>query len=163
MSKTKALLFISSFIFLSLAACSGGAGKDNGRGDTLTSIDTVAMLRAAETMYHGDLRPDSAVLELFMRMPELRQRGVPDHLSVIGIIPEDRVTIYNIATPEDVFESKRRFLEAEWAIDSTEYLNNSELHDSPDNPQCHIRITYEILPASLHPVDTLYYHSGIEF
>ncbi len=159
----KALLFLSSFISLTLAACSGGAGKDNGKGDTLTSVDTVALLRAVETMYHGDLRPDSAVLELFMRMPELRQRGVPDHLSVIGIIPEDRVTIYNIATPENVFEGKRRFLEAEWAIDSTEYINNAGLHDSPDNSQCHIRITYEILPASLHPVDTLYYHSGIEF
>ncbi len=159
----KALLFISSFISLTLAACSGEMGKNNVRGDTLTSIDTVAMLRAAETMYHGDLRPDSAVLELLMRMPELRQRGVPNHLSVIGIIPEDRVTIYNIATPEDVFEGKRRFLEAEWAIDSTEYINNAELHDSPDNSQCHIRITYEILPARLHPVDTLYYHSGLEF
>ncbi len=159
----KGLLYISSFIFLTLAACSGGAGKDNGKGDTLTSSDTVAMLRAVETMYHGDLRPDSAVLELLMRMPELRQRGVPDHLSVIGIIPEDRVTIYNIATPEDVFEGKRRFLEAEWAIDSTEYINNAELHDSSDNSQCHIRITYEILPASLNPVDILYYHSGMEF
>lgn len=106
-----ALLFISSLISLSLAACSGGIGNDNGRGETLTSVDTVAMLHAAETMNHGDLRPDSAVLEMFMRMSELRQRGVPDHLSVIGIIPEDRVTIYNIATPEDVFKGKRRFLE----------------------------------------------------
>ncbi len=46
-------LFLSSFISLSLAACSGSVERDNGKGDTLTSSDTDAMLHAAETMYHG--------------------------------------------------------------------------------------------------------------
>lgn len=35
----KGLLSISLLISLTLAACGGGVGRDNGRGDTLASAD----------------------------------------------------------------------------------------------------------------------------
>ena len=149
-----------------LAACGGGVGRDNGRGDTLASADVIAMLSEVEPMYVDDERPDSAVLEMFVRLPEFQQRGVPERLSLIepnSAIPEDRVTLFNIATPEELFGGKRRFLEAEWAVDSTEYLRHADLPTSPNGFQCHLRISYEILPDTLIPVDTLYHHEGLEF
>ena len=166
MSKITTLPFISLLISLMLAACGGGVGRDNGRGDTFASADNIAMLREVETMYVGDERPDSAVLEMFMRLPEFLEHGVPEHLSLIGpnsTIPEDRATLFNIATPEELFGGKRRFLEAEWAVDSTEYLRHIDPPASPDGIQCHLRISYEILPDTLIPVDTLYYDEGFEF
>ena len=158
--------FISLLISLTLAACGGGVSRDSGKGDTLALADTIAMLSEVETMYVGDERPDSAVLEMFMCLPEFQERGVPLHLSLIGSnsnIPEDRVSLFNIATPEELFGGKRRFLEAEWTIDSTEYLRHIYPPFSPDGFQCHLRISYEILPDTLITVDTLYYHDGIEF
>ena len=67
MSKMKSLPFISLLISLMLPACCGGVGRDNGRGDTLASSDVIVMLRGVETMYVSDERPDSAVLDMFMR------------------------------------------------------------------------------------------------
>ena len=141
-------------------------GRDNGRGDTHASANVIAMLGEVETMYVGDKRPDSAVLEMLMRLPEFQERGVPERLSLIGpnsTMPEDRVTLFNIATPEELFGGKRRFLEAEWTVDSTEYLRHIDLPASPDGSQCHLRISYEIHSDTLIPVDTLYHHDGIEF
>ena len=155
-----------ALVFLMLAACGGGVGRDNGRGDTLASADNIAMLSEVETIYVGDERPDSAVLEMSMRLPEFQERGVPEHLSLIGPnsdIPEDRVTLFNIATPEELFGGKRRFLEAEWAVNSTEYLRHIDQSNSPGGAQCHLRISYEIHSDTLIPVDTLYHHDGIEF
>ena len=166
MSKMKTIPFISLLISLMLAACGGGVGWDNGRGDTLASADTFAMLREVETMYVVEERPDSAVLEMCMRLPEFQQRGVPERLSLIGpnsTMPEDRITLFNIATPEKIFGGQHRFLEAEWAVDSTEYLRHIDQPASPDGSQCHIRISYEIFPDTLIPIDTLYHHDGIEF
>lgn len=54
MSNMKSFLFISLLISLTLAACDGGVGRDNGKGDTLASADAIAMLREVETMYIGD-------------------------------------------------------------------------------------------------------------
>ena len=166
MNKMKTIPFISLLISLMLAACGGGVGRDNGRGDTLASVDVIATLSEVETMYIGDERPDSAVLEMFMRLPEFQERGVLEHLSLIGpnsTFPEDRVTLFNSATPEELFGGTRCFLEAEWAVDSTEYLRHIDPLATPDGSQCHLRISYEILPDTLIPVDTLYHHDGIEF
>ena len=166
MHKLKGLLYISLLFSHTLAACGGGVGRDNGRGDTLASADVIAMLREVETMYVGDECPGCAVLEMFMRLPEFQERGVPERLSLIGpnsTFPEDRVTLFNIATPEEILGGKRRFLEAEWAVDSTEYLRHIDPPASPSGFQCHLRISYEILPDTLIPIDTLYHHDGIEF
>ena len=162
MSKMKSLPSISLLISLLLAACGGGVGRDNGRGDTLASSDGIVMLRGVETMYVGDERPDSAVLEMFMRLPEFQQRGVPEHLSIIGIIPEDRITICNYASSEDIIGKKRRFLEAEWRADGNEFLSNAD-PPLPNPSKGFLRMSYEILPDTLIPVDSFYYDEVFEF
>ena len=50
MHKLKLLLFISLLFSLSFAACGGRGEKDNVRGDTPASSNTIAMLREVETM-----------------------------------------------------------------------------------------------------------------
>ena len=69
---------MSLLISLTLVACGGGESRDNVRGDTPAPSDTFAMLREVETLYAGDERPDSAVLEMFMRVSEFKERGVPE-------------------------------------------------------------------------------------
>lgn len=161
----KSLPFISLLIALTLTACGGGVGRDNGRGDTLASADTIAMLREVETMCVGDERPDSAVLVMFMRLPEFHRRGVPEHMSLIGpnsAIPEDRVTLFNIAAPEELFGGKRRFLEAEWAVDGNEFLIDAD-PPLPKPSKGFLRIFYEILPDTLILDDSFYYDEDFEF
>ena len=165
MSKMKTLPFISLLISLMLASCGGGVGRDNGRDDTLASADVIAMLSEVETMYVGDECPGSAVLEMFMRLPEFLKRGVPERLSLIGpnsTIPEDRVTICNYASSEDIIGKKRRFLEAEWRADGNEFLSNAD-PPLPNPSKGFLRMSYEILPDTLLPVDTFYYDEGFEF
>ena len=161
----KCLLYISLLFSHTLAACGGGVGRDNGRGDTLASADVIAMLREVETMYVGDECPGSAVLEMFMRLPEFQERGVPERLSLIGpnsTFPEDRVTLFNIATPEEILGGKRRFLEAEWRADGNEFLSNAD-PPLPNPSKGFLRMSYEILPDTLIPVDSFYYDEGFEF
>lgn len=147
-------------------ACNSGADKDNDKNDDYTSADTIAVLRMVETKYSGDERPDSAILRRFVRLTEFQKRGVPEHLSLIGpnsVIPEDRIGLLNIATADEIFSGRRRFLELSWSIDSTEYIANDATGCNPDGNTCHITIRYEILPDTLLPVDTLYHHDGMEF
>lgn len=162
----KGLLFISFLIFLMFVACNSGAGRDSDKNDDYTSADTIAVLRMVETMYSGDERPDSAILRRFVRLTEFQKRGVPEHLSLIGpnsIIPEDRIVLLNIATADEIAGDRRHFLESTWAIDSTEYIRNDATGLTPDGNPCHMTVRYELLPDTLLPVDTLYYHDGMEF
>lgn len=152
---------MSLLVSHTLAAC-GGKSRDNVRDDVLTSSDTIALLREVETMYADDQRPDSAVLEMFMRVSEFKERGVPEHLSIIGIIPEDRVTICNYASAEDILGKKHRFLEAEWSADGNEFLGDAD-PSLPYPSKGFLRTSYEILPDTLIPVDSFYYDEGFEF
>lgn len=144
-----------------LNSCNIGS-RDTVRGDIPASSDTIALLREVETMYVGDECPGSAVLEMFMRLPEFQERGVPEHLSIIGIIPEDRVTICNYASAEDILGKKRRFLEAEWRADGNEILGDAD-PPLPNPSKGFLRMSYEILPDTLIPVDSFYYDEGFEF
>lgn len=150
------------------SACNSGAGRDNDKNDdyTSTSADTITVLRMVETMCSGDERPDSAILRRFVRLTEFQKRGVPEHLSLIGpnsVIPEDRIGLLNIATADEIASGRRHFLESTWAIDSTEYIRNEATGLTPDGNPCHMTVRYELLPDTLLPVDTLYYHDGMEF
>lgn len=162
MRKMKGHLLISLLIYLTLVACGSVVGKDNGREETLATADTIAMLREVAAIYAGDERPDSAVLEMFMRLPEFKERGVPEHLSIIGIIPEDRITLCNYASAEDILGKKRRFLEAEWTADGNEFLGDAD-PSLPYPSKGFLRTSYEILPDTLIPVDSFYYDEGFEF
>ena len=147
-------------------ACNNGADKDNDKNDDYTSADTIAVLRMVETKYSGDERPDSAILRRFVRLTEFQKRGVPEHLSLIGpnsVIPEDRIGLLNIATADEIGSGRRLFLESTWAIDCTEYIHNEATDLTPDGNPCHMTVRYELLPDTLLPVDTLYYHDGMEF
>ncbi|MDE6009502.1 MAG: hypothetical protein K2G90_09885 [Muribaculaceae bacterium] len=144
-----------------LNSCNIGS-KDTVRGDIPASSDTIALLRQVETMYDDDQRPDRAVLEMFMRVPEFKKRGVPEHLSIIGIIPEDRVTLCNYASAEDILGKKHRFLEAEWSAYGNEFLGDAD-PPLPNPSKGFLRMSYEILPDTLIPVDSFYYDEGFEF
>ncbi|WP_290391990.1 hypothetical protein [uncultured Duncaniella sp.] len=159
-------LWLMMLLSLIAVACNSGAGKDNDKNDDYTSADTIAVLRMVETMYSGDERPDSAILRRFVRLTEFQKRGVPEHLSLIGpnsVIPEDRIGLLNIATADEIGSGRRHFLESTWAIDSTEYIRNDATNLTPDGNPCHITVRYELLSDTLLPVDTLYYHDGMEF
>lgn len=156
---------------LSLVSCGGNRSGDVRGIDsfTPTAADTIAMLRQMGDAYaDATNRPDSATLAAILRLPDIRRRGLPESIYVTGpgtIISEDRNGLCNIASPDDILEGRRRFLEIEWAVDSTEYLAATarDLLCNPDGEPCHLRITYEIVPDTLVPVDTLWYHDGIEF
>ena len=160
----KELLFISLIISLTVAACGSGGGKANDIGDALICADTNALLREVETMYVGDERPDSTILVMFMRSPEFQERGVPDHLSLIGpnsTLSEDRVSLCNFITTEEIFGGKRRILEAEWVVGSCEFFVDAEPSLPPSNG--FLRVSYEIRPDTLILIDSFYYDEGFEF
>lgn len=159
-------LWLIILLSLIAAACNSGAGRDNDKNDDYSSADTIVVMRMIETMYSGDKRPDSAILRRFVRLTEFQKRGVPEHLSLIGpnsVIPEDRIGLLNIATAGEIASGRRHFLEATWAIDSTEYIRNEATGLTPDGNPCHMTVRYEILPDTLLSADTLYYHDGMEF
>ena len=154
------------FLSLIAVACNSGADKDNDKNDDYTSADTIAALRIVKTMYSGDERLDCAILRRFMCLTEFQKHGVPEHLSLIGpnsVIPEDRIGLLNIATADEIAGGRRHFLESTWAIDCTEYLRNEATGLTPDGNPCHMTVRYELLSDTLLPVDTLYYHDGMEF
>lgn len=163
---------LKSFIIvlaLLLSAC-GGKHISDTQGDgnpEAAAVDTLAMLRQIGCPYVNGNRPDSTTYAAMLRLPDIRRRGIPEHIDMIGptsLITEDRSGIYNLAG-DDIETGRRRFLEIAWAVDSSEYLSADpgKSVGAPQGEPCHIRIWYEIRPDTLAPVDTLYYHDGIEF
>lgn len=154
---------------LLLSACGGNSANDT-QGDggaEAVVVDTAAMLRQIGPPYVNGNGPDSATYAAILRLPDLRRRGIPEYIDVIGpnsLFTEDRSGIYNMAG-YDIESGRRRFLEIAWSVDSVEYLSADPDNRlcPPEGYPCHIRIWYEIRPDTLMPVDTLYYHDGIEF
>lgn len=119
-----------------------------------TATDTIAMLREVGSRYAQANRPDSATLAAMLWLPYIHRRGIPEHIDVIGpnsVISEERIELLNIATADEIFSGRRRFLELSRPIDSTEYTANDATGSNPDGEQCHITIRYEIHPETLLP------------
>lgn len=153
-------------LMLLLTACGGNCNVRSDDSRETTAADTIAMLREVGSRYAQANRPDSATLAAMLRLPDIHSRGIPEHIDIIGpnsVISEERIGLLNIATADEIFSGRRRFLELSWPIDSTEYIANDATGSNPDGEQCHITIRYEILPDTLLPVDTLYHHDGEEF
>lgn len=151
---------------LILTACGGNGNGQSADSPEATAADTIAMLREVGSRYAQANCPDSAILAAMLRLPDIQHRGIPEHIDVIGpnsVISEERIELLNIATADEIFSGRRRFLELSWPIDSTEYTANDETGSNPDGEQCHITLHYEILPDTLLPVDTLYHHNGEDF
>lgn len=151
---------------LIMTACGGNGNGQSADSREATTSDTIAMLREVGSRYAEANRPDSATLAAMLRLPDIHRRGIPEHIDVIGpnsVISEERIELLNIATADEIFSGRRRFLELSWPIDSTEYIANDATGSNPDNNTCHITLRYEILPGTLLPVDTLYRHDGEEY
>lgn len=151
---------------LILTACGGNDNGQSADNREATDADTIAVLRVVGSRYAEANRPDSATLSAMLRLPDIHRRGIPEHIDVIGpnnVISEERIGLLNIATADEIFSGRRRFLELSWPIDSTEYTANDATGSNPNGNTCHITIRYEIRPDKLLPVDTLYHHDGEEF
>ena len=159
-------IFLSGLILL-LTACGGNGKRAIGLySPEATAADTIAVLRKVGSRYAQTSHPDSATLAAMLRLPDIQRRGIPEHIDVIGpnsVISEERIELLNIATADEIFSGRCRFLELSWPIDSTEYIAKDATGSNPDRNTCHITISYEILPNTLLPVDTLYYHERMEF
>lgn len=157
-------IFLSGLILL-LTACGGNGNRQSADSPEATAADTIAMLLEVGSRYAEANRPDSTTLAAMLRLPDIHRRGIPEHIDVIGpnsVISEERIELLNIATTDEIFSGRRRFLELSWPIDSTEYIAKDVTGSNPDGNTCHITIRYEILPDTLLPVDTLYHHDGEE-
>lgn len=157
---------LSIISLLVLTACGGNGKRAIGLySPEATAADTIAMLRKVGSRYAQTSHPDSTTLAAMLRLPDIHRRGIPEHIDVIGpnsVISEERIELLNIATADEIFSGRRRFLELSWPIDSTEYIAKDATGSNPDGNTCHITIRYEILPDTLLPVDTLYHHDGEE-
>ena len=153
---------------LIVTACGGHNNRDAGTADKGQSsgIDTLAALRKVEGPYVDANPPDSATLAAILRLPDLQKRGIPETMDVIGansLFTEDRTGIFNLTTMEDITEGGVRFLELTWELDDPTEIAYNNTDTPTDGEKSHIRIRYEIRSDSLIPVDTLYWHDGMEF
>ncbi|MDO4320687.1 MAG: hypothetical protein Q4C34_08945 [Bacteroidales bacterium] len=158
---------IFGIIFLlMLGACGGNGNVQSADRPAATAADTMVMLREVGSRYAGADRPDSATLAAMLRLPDIQRRGIPEHIDVIGpnsTISEERIGLLNIATADEIFSGRRRFLELSWPVESTEYIAHDATDGAPDGEPCHITIRYEILTDTLLAVDTIYRHVGEEY
>lgn len=153
---------------LIVTACGDHYNKNAGTADKGQSsgIDTLAVLRKVEGPYVDANPPDSVTLAAILRLPDLQKRGIPETMDVIGansLFTEDRTGIFNLTTMEDITEGRVRFLELTWELDDPTEIAYNNTDTPTDGEKSHIRIWYEILSDSLIPVDTLYWHDGMEF
>ncbi len=154
-------IFIEGSIMLLLLICGGCGGKRQVDSvEQLTATDTIAMLRKLGSFYVGAIRPDSVTFTAMVKLQNIRERGIPESIDVIGpnsILHEGRIELLNIAISDEIFSGRRCFLELTWPIDKyvVDGVTDSISHDIP----CHITIWYEIHHGTvLIPVDTLYFH-----
>ena len=157
---------LSIISLLVLTACGGNGNRQSADSPEATAADTIAVLREVGSRYAQTSHPDSATLAAMLRLPDIQRRGIPEHIDVIGpnsVISEERIELLNIATTDEIFSGRRRFLELSWPIVSSEYIANDATGSNPDGNPCHMTVRYEILPDALLTVDTLYYHDGMEF
>ncbi len=153
---------------LIVTACGGHNNRGASTADKGQSsgIDTLAALCKVEGPYADANPPDSVTLAAILRLPDLQKRGIPETMDVIGansLFTEDRIGIFNLTTMEDITEGRVRFLELTWALDDPTEIADNNTDMPTDGEKSHIRIWYEIRPDSLIPVDTLYWHDGMEF